>query len=143
MARAASVPVSRPRPVSAVVVSPAVVVLVRPATIAGASIGEIHNRDGWPAVPVPVILVLQREGRVAGGHEVVIPGTLDYFFLLAAAHADQLGDQLSSGRGCEKGEHMGIVKLAIITSGGLEVAEPVLSMGGDECLTLTVLTDLR
>ena len=122
MARAASVPVSRPRPVSAVVVSPAVVVLVRPATIAGASIGEIHNRDGWPAVPVPVILVLQREGRVAGGHEVVIPGTLDYIFLLAAAHADQLGDQLGSG-GCGKEtEKVGIVKSAFITIGGSEVA---------------------
>ena len=88
MARAASVPVSRPRPVSAVVVSPAVVVLVRPATSARASIGEIHSRDDRPVVPVPVVLVLRGEGRVAGGHKVVIPGTLYYVFTLAAAHAN-------------------------------------------------------
>ena len=75
MARAATVPVSRP--VSAVeVILPAVVVLVRPATIARASIGEIQDGDDWPAAPVNVSLVLLGEGRAASGHKVVIPGTL-------------------------------------------------------------------
>ena len=95
MARATSVPVSRPVPAVGVV-SPAVVVLVRPATITGASIGEIHDGDDWPAAPVPVVLALLGEGRVAVDHEVIIPGTFDYILLLAAAHADQLGDQLGS-----------------------------------------------
>ena len=111
MARAAPVPMSRPGPVSAAVVSPAVVVLVRPATSAGASIGEIHSRDDRPVVPVPVVLVLRGEGRVAGGHKVVIPGTLYYVFPLAATHAHQLGDQLGSGVSGEEIEKVGVFRL--------------------------------
>ena len=91
-------PSTRPRPISVVVVvPPAVAVLVGSATIAGASIGEVDNRDDWPVTPVPVGLVLLGEGGAAGGHEVVIPGTLGYAFLLVAAQGNQMGNQLGSG----------------------------------------------
>ena len=60
---------------------------------------------------------------------MVIPGTLYYVFPLAAAHADQLGDQVGSG-GCGKEtEKVGVLRFAFITIGGLEVAEPVVSVG--------------
>ena len=87
-----------PRPISiVVVVFPAVTVLVGSATIAGASISEVDHRDDWPVAPVNVGLVLLGEGVAAGGHKVVIPGTLGYVFLLAAAQGNQMGNQLGSG----------------------------------------------
>ena len=125
------VPVSRPVPTVGVI-SPAAMVLVRPTTSAGASIGEINGGDDWPAAPVPVVLALLGEGRVAVDHEVIIPGTFDYILLLAAAHADQLGDQLGSG-GCGKEvEKVGVVRSAFISIGGPEVGEPVVRASGDE-----------
>ena len=135
VAGAAAVPMGGP--VSAVrVVSPAVtLIVVIPATSAGACfISEVNGRDDRPVAPVPVPFALDflGDGRVAGSHEVTIPGTLLYLFLLAATHADQLGDQLGSG-GCGKEtEEVGVVRSAFITIWGSEVAEPVVSVSGDE-----------
>ena len=96
VAGAASMPSAGPGPVSVVVVSPAVAVLVGCAV--GASICEInHSVDDGSVYPVPASAVLLGEGGLTGGNEVIVAGTLGKVLLLAAAQGDQVGDQLGSG----------------------------------------------
>ena len=96
VAGAASVPSAGPGPVSVVVVSPAVAVLVSCA--GGASICEIdHSVDDGSVYPVPASAVLLGGGGLTGGNEVIVAGTLGKVLLLAAAQGDQVGDQLGSG----------------------------------------------
>ena len=93
MAGAASVPSAGPGPVSVVVVSPAIAVLVGCA--AGAGVCEVdYSVDDRPVDPTVVLL---GEDGLTSGNEVVIAGELGQLFLLAAAQGDQMGDQLGPG----------------------------------------------